>query len=110
MSLLHWAVVSPFIFAIVIPIFYRYIRKIHTGWFVLILPLILFIYFLNFLPVTSSGQVIQQSMAWVPSLGINFDLYLDGLSLLFVFTHYRDRNFSCFLFHLLFIKGKRKTE
>ena len=83
MSLLHWAVVSPFIFAIVIPIFYRYIRKIHTGWFVLILPLILFIYFLNFLPVTSSGQVVQQSMAWVPSLGINFDLYLDGLSLLF---------------------------
>ena len=84
MSLLHWAVVSPFIFAIVIPIFYRYMRKIHTGWFVLILPLILFIYFLNFLPVTSSGQVVQQSMAWVPSLGINFDLYLDGLSLLFV--------------------------
>ena len=83
MSLLHWAVVSPFIFAIVIPIFYRYIRKIHTGWFVLILPLILFIYFLSFLPVTSSGQVVQQSMAWVPSLGINFDLYLDGLSLLF---------------------------
>ena len=83
MTLLHWAVVSPFIFAIVIPIFYRYIRKIHTGWFVLILPLILFIYFLNFLPVTSSGQVVQQSMAWVPSLGINFDLYLDGLSLLF---------------------------
>ena len=83
MTLLHWAVVSPFIFAIVIPIFYRYIRKIHTGWFVLILPLILFIYFLSFLPVTSSGQVVQQSMAWVPSLGINFDLYLDGLSLLF---------------------------
>ena len=83
MTLLHWAVVSPFIFAIVIPILYRYMRKIHTGWFVLILPLILFIYFLNFLPVTSSGQVVQQSMAWVPSLGINFDLYLDGLSLLF---------------------------
>ena len=83
MTLLHWAVVSPFIFAIVIPIFYKYIKKIHTGWFVLALPLILFIYFLSYLPVTSSGQVVQQSMAWVPSLGINFDLYLDGLSLLF---------------------------
>ncbi|WP_338470706.1 Na+/H+ antiporter subunit A [Niallia sp. XMNu-256] len=83
MTLLHWAVVSPFIFAIIIPFLYRYIRKMHTGWFVLILPLVLFIYFLTFLPDTSSGNVIQQKMNWVPSLGINFDLYVDGLSLLF---------------------------
>ncbi len=83
MTLLYWAVVSPFIFAIVIPIFYRYIRKIHTGWFVLFFPLILFIYFINYFTVTSSRHENQPSMPWMPSLTINCDLYLDGLSLLF---------------------------
>lgn len=83
MTLLHWAVISPFIFAIIIPFVYKYMRKMHTGWFVLILPLVLFIYFLTYLPDTSSGRVILQTMEWVPSLGINFDLYIDGLSLLF---------------------------
>lgn len=62
---------------------YKYVRRIHTGWFVLILPLVLFIYFLSFLPVTANGDVVLRSVPWVPSLGISFDLYIDGLSLLF---------------------------
>lgn len=84
MTLLHWATISPFLIALFIPFLYKYIRKIHTGWFVLILPLILFIYFLSYLPVTSNGETVMQSFAWVPSLGINLDFYVDGLSLLFV--------------------------
>ncbi|WP_067727346.1 Na+/H+ antiporter subunit A [Oceanobacillus damuensis] len=83
MTLLHWATISPFLLAIFIPFFYKYLKKIHTGWFVLILPLVLFVYFLSFIPVTSSGDVILRSVPWVPSLGINFALYIDGLSLLF---------------------------
>ncbi len=39
MTFLHWAIISPFLLAILIPFFYRYIPKIHTGWFVFILPL-----------------------------------------------------------------------
>ncbi|WP_249871028.1 Na+/H+ antiporter subunit A [Oceanobacillus saliphilus] len=84
MTLLHWATISPFLLAIVIPFFFKYFKRIHTGWFVMILPLVLFIYFLSLIPVTSSGEVIVRSVPWVPSLGINFDLYIDGLSLLFV--------------------------
>ncbi|WP_080874679.1 Na+/H+ antiporter subunit A [Oceanobacillus timonensis] len=83
MTLLHWAVLSPFIAAIFIPFLYKYLKRIHTGWFVLIVPLVLFIYLLSFIPRTSSGEVILNTLNWVPSLGINFDVYLDGLSLLF---------------------------
>lgn len=84
MTVLHWATISPFLLAILVPFLYRYARPIHTGWFVLTLPLILFIYFIGFLPVTSDGGVITEAVPWVPSLGINFIVYLDGLSLLFL--------------------------
>ncbi|MED3648149.1 Na+/H+ antiporter subunit A, partial [Halalkalibacterium halodurans] len=83
MTLLHWATVSPFLLAIFIPILYKYTRSIHTGWFVLVLPLVLFGYFLSLLPITSNGGVIHETIPWVPSLGINFTVYVDGLSLLF---------------------------
>ena len=83
MTLLHWATISPFLLAIFIPLLYKYFRKIHTGWFVLILPLVLFIYYFNYLPVTRDGGTVMEHVPWVPSLGINFDLYVDGLSLLF---------------------------
>lgn len=83
MTLLHWATLLPFLVAILIPFLYKYLKKIHTGWFVLIVPFVLFIYFLSFTPTTSSGETVIKNLAWVPSLGINFNLYLDGLSLLF---------------------------
>src|SRR5699024_11785839 len=68
---------------LLIPFLYKYIKNIHTGWFVLILPFALFLYFLSLLPITSSGQTIMKVVNWVPSLIINFGLYLDGISLLF---------------------------
>ncbi|REA96498.1 sodium:proton antiporter, partial [Staphylococcus pseudintermedius] len=34
MSWLHMAVLLPLIFAILIPILYRYYKRIHLGWFV----------------------------------------------------------------------------
>ncbi|GAE33330.1 Na+/H+ antiporter subunit A [Halalkalibacter akibai] len=83
MTVLHWATISPFLLAILIPFLYKYARPIHTGWFVLVLPLVLFVYFIQYLPVTSDGGVIEYTVPWVPSLGINFTVYLDGLSLLF---------------------------
>ncbi|MEB1808142.1 MAG: Na+/H+ antiporter subunit A [Bacillaceae bacterium] len=84
MTALHWATVAPFLLAILVPFLYKYIRNIHTGWFVLALPVFLFIYFIQFLPVTSNGNVVKHTVPWVPSLGINFTVYVDGLSLLFL--------------------------
>lgn len=84
MTLLHWAVFAPFLFAIVIPFLYKFVRSVHTGWFVLPLPLALFAYFIQFVPRTSSGETISHSIPWVPSLGIDFTVFLDGWSILFL--------------------------
>ncbi|MDQ0219628.1 Na+/H+ antiporter subunit A [Peribacillus cavernae] len=83
MSLLHWAILSPFIAALFIPMLYKRFRKIHTGWFVLVLSILLFIYFFMFLSQTRDGRNVSESLAWMPSLDINFEVYIDGLGLLF---------------------------
>lgn len=83
MALLHWAVLSPFLFAIVIPFLYKYFRKIHTGWFVFILPVILFLYFAQSFIGHVHNKDVYKTAEWIPSLGIDFTVYLDGLSLLF---------------------------
>ena len=83
MSILHWAILTPFIGAIFIPFLFQYVRRAHTGWFVMLVPLTLFLYFLSYLPVTTDGNVVSKTVKWVPSLGINFTAFVDGLSLLF---------------------------
>lgn len=83
MSLLHLAIVSPLLLAIIIPIIAKSIRQIHTGWFVLPLPIVLFSYFLTFIRTTSHQGAVYESFEWIPSLGINFAAKMDGLGLLF---------------------------
>ncbi|WP_278926427.1 Na+/H+ antiporter subunit A [Staphylococcus auricularis] len=83
MSWLHIAVLLPLIFAVIIPILYRFQKRIHLGWFVLPVPVVLFIYFLTYISTTMSGNPILRHLNWMPQFGMNFDLYVDGLSLLF---------------------------
>jgi multicomponent Na+:H+ antiporter subunit A len=83
LSFLHLAIVAPLILSIFIPLFYRVFRQIHTGWFVLPLPILLFVYFLTYLPETMSGKSSSEMLNWIPSLGINFTAKVDGLGLLF---------------------------
>lgn len=83
MQLLHFAILSPFLFAFIIPILAKYAKRVHTGWFVLILPVLLFIYFLPMIRMTQSGETLRSVFEWIPSLGINFTVYIDGLGLLF---------------------------
>ncbi|WP_353421286.1 Na+/H+ antiporter subunit A [Staphylococcus delphini] len=83
MSWLHMALLLPLIFAILIPILYRFYKRIHLGWFVLPIPVVLFAYFLSYIQPTMSGQFTEQSAAWMPQIGMNFDVYVDGLGLLF---------------------------
>jgi multicomponent Na+:H+ antiporter subunit A len=83
MSSVHWAVFAPFLLAIFVPILYKLFHRIHTGWFVLILPVFLFAYFSRFISVTKQGETIIESASWIPSLQIGIDFYVDGLGLLF---------------------------
>jgi len=83
MSLLHWAVLAPFMASLLVPFLYKLVRRIHTGWFVLMLPLFLFTYFFTLIDTTRTGDTIIENASWIPSLAINISLYVDGLSLLF---------------------------
>ncbi|WP_102345510.1 Na+/H+ antiporter subunit A [Bacillus sp. Marseille-P3661] len=83
MSFVHMAILAPFVFTLIVPFLYRYIRQIHTGWFVLVVPVLLFLYFIQFLDGLSMNEPIRTTVQWIPSLGINFTTYIDGLSLLF---------------------------
>ncbi|MEC1434960.1 Na+/H+ antiporter subunit A [Bacillus spizizenii] len=83
MQLLHFAILSPFLFAFIIPFLAKYAKRVHTGWFVLILPVLLFIYFLPMIRMTQFGETLRSVFEWIPSLGINFTVYIDGLGLLF---------------------------
>ncbi len=60
-------------------------HKIKSKWS-MVLPLIpasLFLYYLAYVPAVAAGSTFSQMIDWVPSLGVNFDFRLDGLSLLF---------------------------
>ncbi len=83
MSMLHWAIISPFLLAIFVPFLYKYVRPIHTGLFILPLPIILFIYFIQYISITEKYGTQIETVPWIPSLGLDFTAYVDGLGLLF---------------------------
>ncbi|MCP8616938.1 Na+/H+ antiporter subunit A [Salirhabdus salicampi] len=76
-----FTVFVPLLVTLMIPFVNRWKERIHTGWFLLPIPLAIFIYFIQF--VGKDFQPFYQSYSWVPSLQMNLDFYLDGFSLLF---------------------------
>ncbi|WNS76121.1 Na+/H+ antiporter subunit A [Bacillus sp. DTU_2020_1000418_1_SI_GHA_SEK_038] len=84
MSLLPIMIFLPFIFAVLTPFLYKMATpRIHTGWFVIIVPLSVFLYLLQYIPMIANGQTVFQTLSWMPSLNINITTYLDGLALIF---------------------------
>ena len=82
MSTLNIAIILPFIAAAIIPFIYIKIRKLHIGWFAMFVSFVLFIYFAQYIPRIAKGETFTNTMNWIPSYGINFTAYLDGLSLI----------------------------
>ncbi|SHJ97624.1 multicomponent Na+:H+ antiporter subunit A [Desulforamulus aeronauticus DSM 10349] len=83
MLLLYFTLLVPFLFALLVPLLYRYMPRIHTGWFVLVVPTGIFIYMINLIPIIAKGEKLVNSVPWIPTLGINYSTYVDGLTLLF---------------------------
>lgn len=81
MTSLHLAILIPFFVAPVIPFLFKAMRRIHTGWFVVFVPLFLFLYFVGHFPV--ADEPVVHTLSWIPQLGIDFAVYADSLSLLF---------------------------
>lgn len=76
------AVLSGFAISLLLVPFGRFVRD-RLSILVSLLPIALFTYFASFIPAISSGVTISAHYDWVPSMGVNFDFHLDGLSLLF---------------------------
>lgn len=55
-----------------------------VGWVLAVFPLASFFHYLTLSLIIGGGDTITTNVSWVPSLGINFSFYLDGLSLLFL--------------------------
>lgn len=71
-----------FLTAIVAPYIHRVIPK-HSGNILSLIPLLFFGYFLTKINTVSSGEAILYQYSWFPSLSINLNFIVDGLSLLF---------------------------
>ena len=68
--------------AILSPIVRRFFPR-HLSGILFIMTFGIFVYFLRYLPIISSGNIYSETFVWIPSLGFNLSFYLDGLSLLF---------------------------
>jgi multicomponent Na+:H+ antiporter subunit A len=76
------AVLAPFLAALAAPRVVRAARG-AAGWVLAALPLGLTVYFARLAAPVVAGETLRESIPWMPSLGVHFSFYLDGLSLLF---------------------------
>ena len=77
-----YPVLAGIILTLAVPLIFKLPKKL-SGWIISTIPLGIFLYFAQFYSTITDGNVIKSSYKWIPSLGINFDFYLDGLSLTF---------------------------
>lgn len=82
MSTTTLAIFIPFLAACIVPFIYKW-KPNKVGWFVLMVPLFLFIGLARFIPSVANGEIISHTFQWIPSANIYFTTYLDGLSLIF---------------------------
>nr|WP_232243108.1 Na+/H+ antiporter subunit A [Paenibacillus sp. GSMTC-2017] len=81
--MLHLVIILPFLFAIGVPLLHKLMPRVHTGWFILPAPVVVFAYMLSLIPTIKEEGGLYASIPWIPSLGINVQVYADGLGLLF---------------------------
>nr|WP_246628100.1 Na+/H+ antiporter subunit A [Paenibacillus oenotherae] len=77
------AILLPFLLAAACRLLQKLLSRVHAGWLIIPAPALLFIYFVTRIPSVQEGHAISGRIPWIPSLGIDFTVYLDGLSLLF---------------------------
>ncbi|MBP2258731.1 Na+/H+ antiporter subunit A [Virgibacillus alimentarius] len=83
MSTVNMAIFIPFIAAMLIPLVYKKLPRLHIGWIVLVIPTFLFIRLACYIPTIARGETYLYTAQWIPSFDIYFSTYLDGLSMIF---------------------------
>lgn len=76
------AILSGYISSLAILAFGKYVKN-KFNFIYTLLPLFLFIFFASFIPSINQYTALFFKKEWVPTMGINLDFKLDGLSLLF---------------------------
>ncbi len=76
-------VLLPFAAAFLMPLLSK-ILKNKIGYAAALVPLVLFVSFLSLLPMVNAGEHIAYALHWIPTLGVDLAVRLDGISLLFV--------------------------
>ncbi|WP_099865144.1 putative monovalent cation/H+ antiporter subunit A [Pararhizobium haloflavum] len=69
----------PFIAAICAPFLTRHLKH-NAAWVLSLAPLAIFVHMLGFSPVVSAGEAVSGGFSWIPTFGVNFSWYIDGLS------------------------------
>ncbi|MGI6066771.1 MAG: Na+/H+ antiporter subunit A [Bacillota bacterium] len=83
MSGLFLIILIPFLYAFIVPFIFKRVPQFHTGWFVLPIPVMLFIYLAKHITHVAEESPFIHTVPWIPSLGINFTTYVDALALIF---------------------------
>ena len=83
MLTIHLAIIFPLLAALFVPFISKKFANIHIGWFILSVPIILFLTLVQFIPSIAMGETYIYSVPWIPTYGIHFNIMLDGLSLIF---------------------------
>ena len=81
-SLTLLALLLPFLGAALAPLLCR-VLKHNAAWLLALAPTLIFIHLAGFVGQVAGGQPVSGGYDWIPSLGIRFSWYLDGLSLTF---------------------------
>ena len=81
--MLFTVVIAPFVLAIILMMFGKYLGR-FIGYVAAVLPAIIFFWFLNEIPaVISTGIGAIYLTPWLTGFGVNISFQVDGLSLLF---------------------------
>lgn len=81
-SLTFLALLLPFVGALLAPLLCR-VLKHNAAWPLAAMPFAIFIHLAGFLEPVAEGRPVGGGYDWIPSLGVRFSWYLDGLSLTF---------------------------
>lgn len=76
------AILAGTLFALVLVFLGKFLKRRFSVLFAVV-PLGVFLYFLQYITPISNGKTIIQNISWLPSFGVNLNFTLDGLSLIF---------------------------
>ncbi|MDD7909174.1 MULTISPECIES: putative monovalent cation/H+ antiporter subunit A [Pseudovibrio] len=77
-----WAMLAPFVAAVLAPMLTQKLKH-NAAWVLAAVPALIFVHFLSLVSSVAAGQTHTLGLEWVPTYGVTFSIYLDGLSTLF---------------------------